>query len=175
VCRGGRTADRRLSPVPTRPRDYPLTPDTRTPQSRWRTASPAKPARQRPAGRAGDPDRPAMYPGGTWHPPPVDLRRHRASPATTPTHPILRDCALQSICPGDASFGTRNARDSGKVIPGGRADSVRRILTCAASWGEDGRSSWLTPAIVVRSTQGRTRRVYSAVNPPSTVRVVPVT
>ena len=45
--------------------------------SRWRTALPAKPARQRPA----DPDRPAMYPGGTWHPPPVDLRRHRASPS----------------------------------------------------------------------------------------------
>jgi hypothetical protein len=22
-----------------------------------------------------------MYSGGTWHPPPVDLRRHRASPS----------------------------------------------------------------------------------------------
>src|SRR5208283_1692091 len=49
--------------------------------SRWRTALPAKPARQRPADQADDPDRPAMYPGGTWHPPPVNLRRHRASPS----------------------------------------------------------------------------------------------
>ncbi len=59
--------------------------------SRWRTALPAKPARPRPAGRAGDPDRPAMYPGGTWQPPPVNLRRHRASPATTPAHPVLHE------------------------------------------------------------------------------------
>jgi hypothetical protein len=64
------------------------------------------------------------------------------------------DSAGTALCRASAQvthvFGTRNARDSGKVIPGGRADSVRRILTCAASWGEDGRSSWLTPAIVVR-------------------------
>jgi len=49
--------------------------------SRRRTALPAKPARQRPARRTGDPDRPAMHPGGTRHPPPVDPRRHRASPS----------------------------------------------------------------------------------------------
>ena len=75
------THRRRLSPIPTRPRHYPPTPDTRTPQADGALALPAKPARQRPADRAGDPDRPAMYPGGTWHPPPVDLRRHRASPS----------------------------------------------------------------------------------------------
>jgi hypothetical protein len=49
-------------PIPTRPRHYPPTPDTRTPQADGALALPAKPARQRPAGRAGDPDRPAMYP-----------------------------------------------------------------------------------------------------------------
>ncbi len=48
--------------------------------SRWRTALPAEPVRRRPAGRAGDPDRPAMYPGGTWHPPPVNLRRYSGEP-----------------------------------------------------------------------------------------------
>jgi hypothetical protein len=71
------------------PVHYLPAPDTRTPQADRALPLPAKPARQRPADRAGDRDRPARYPGGTWHPPPVDLRRHRASPATTPTHPIL--------------------------------------------------------------------------------------
>ncbi len=66
-------------PIPTR--HYPPTPDTPTPQADGALASPAKPARKRPAGRAGDPGRPAIYPGGTWHPPPVDLRRHWASPS----------------------------------------------------------------------------------------------
>jgi hypothetical protein len=30
---------------------------------------------------AHPPSRPAMYPGCTWHPPPVDLHRHRANPS----------------------------------------------------------------------------------------------
>jgi hypothetical protein len=67
-------------PIPTRPRA--LSADTRYPHTAdGALALPAKPARQRPAGRAGDPDRPAMYPGCTWHPPPVDLHRHQASPS----------------------------------------------------------------------------------------------
>jgi hypothetical protein len=46
---------------------------------RWRIALTAKAARQRPADQADNPDRPAMYPGGARHLPPVDLHRHRAS------------------------------------------------------------------------------------------------
>ena len=68
-------------PIPTRTVRYPPASDTRTPQADRALALPAKPARQRPTDRARDLDRPAMYPGGTWHPPPVDPRHHRASPS----------------------------------------------------------------------------------------------
>jgi hypothetical protein len=75
---------------PTRPR-----PSTGAPmpahRERQRIALPAEPASQRSAGQARDPDRPVMYPGGTWHRPPADLPAtgRRQTPATTPAHPIL--------------------------------------------------------------------------------------
>jgi hypothetical protein len=70
---------------------YPPAPDARTPASGRRIALPAEPARQRSAGQARNPGRPVMYPGGTWHRPPADLRAtaRRQAPATTPAHPIL--------------------------------------------------------------------------------------
>ena len=66
--------------TPTRPRHLSADPYPPT-VSRRRTALPARPVRQRPADHANDPDRPAMYPGDTSHPPTVDLRRYRASPS----------------------------------------------------------------------------------------------
>ena len=70
-----------ITPYRHGPVRYPSAPDTRTPQADRALASPTKLARQRPTDRARDLDPPAMYPGGTWHPPPVDPRNHRASPS----------------------------------------------------------------------------------------------
>jgi hypothetical protein len=50
---------------PTRPRHYPPAPDTRIPQADGAPRYLPSQHDSDPAGRAGDPDRPAMYPGGT--------------------------------------------------------------------------------------------------------------
>ena len=95
--------------------------------SRWRTALPAEPVRRRPAGRAGDPDRPAMYPGGTWHPPPVDLRRTAQAMA-----------GARPSCTADLAFMTRphcaryRPRSRRRPAGRGRGRRRRRAAACAS-------------------------------------------
>jgi len=86
---------------------------------------------------------------------------------------MARASAYKSV-PASAEMGMKTSSNGTAARARPRPRPFLRALR-RGKLGEDGRSSWLTPAIVVRSTQGRTRRVYSAVNPPSTVRVVPVT
>ena len=104
--RGGRAPSARRAttgggyqPADTAPA---LSPGSRYPQtaSRWRTGVTGQASTTATCRPAGDPDRPAMYPGGPWHPPPVDLRRHRASPndhADAPDSANVRTCLPRQV------------------------------------------------------------------------------
>ena len=125
--------------------------------SRWRTALPAKPARPRPAGRAGDPDRPAMYPGGTWQPPPVNLRRHRASPATTPAHPVLHERIVRQR---PAPAGPLPVQPTLRSVTS--IDAVQLTPSAVDSW----RATWVRPSPDIAMVQ-RVRSPVHLITSPS--------
>jgi len=75
-----------------------------------RTALPAKPARQRPAGRAGDPDRPAMYSGGTCAP----ATRRSSATSGPPWTPCASCCSPETSTDRQRRNGIAAAGDLGR-------------------------------------------------------------
>jgi hypothetical protein len=70
----------------------------RTPRATCARRLRADPSRQRSASKAHDLDRPASYPAGTCHRPPVDPLRHQAQaspPTTTRAHPVAELSTLR--------------------------------------------------------------------------------
>ena len=114
-------------------------------------AAPSRTARRRP-GLLDQWSRPFTRAPGARPESPIPMPSHSVRPAGN-RHPYGG-----YVAGADAPDRPGDARDSGKVLPGGGADcrrrskrqvrwgilgdggSVRRILTCPAGWGEDGHS-----------------------------------
>ena len=139
-----------------------------------RTALPAKPARQRPAGRAGDPDRPAMYPEVTWHPPPVDLRRHRASPSDHKAgSPFNRSSAGQGHATSNRTnghFGAMTSANVGYLPPAGplRWRAQRTVIPAQVT------TMIAAPGAAAASPEARHDEVKNPRHGPGTVRRHPI-